>query len=113
MINLSITGADNKVDVNQLKDFALANKHVELGILYFLEKQVVVRNPDFEWRKNYLKSIPKEQTAFHLCGGEAFWNILADNFEKTTNSLLLMRVNANVLFRGNQFQVNHYVLQWY
>lgn len=72
---------------------------------YFIS---VVRNPDFEWRKNYLKNIPKEQTAFHLCGGEAFWNILADNFEKSSQYEELKQVNRvqlNINARHRIFSV--------
>ena len=52
MFKLSITGADNLVDINQLKSLVYQYTNLELAILYFPEKENINRNPGFIWRSN-------------------------------------------------------------
>lgn len=83
MFKLSITGADNLVDVNQLKNLVNQYPDLELAILYFPEKENINRNPGFIWRLNFFDNIPKNNTAIHLCGEKVFNIILSNEFETT------------------------------
>lgn len=104
MINLSITGADNKVSVKELAKLAKENPNVEFGILYMLEKQGVNRNPDYAWRQEYFSEMPKEQTSLHLCGAQAFQNLLRDDFTTFVNEYGFNVFNE--LKQANRVQLN-------
>ncbi len=99
-MKLSITGADNLVDVNDLK--RLASKpytfELELAILLMQEKQGVLRYPTFEWRQSLYQKIAKENMAIHLCGKDVFDEILQDDFEQ---SILLKELKS-----VNRIQIN-------
>lgn len=81
MFKLSITGADNLVDVNSLSSLVKDFPALELAILYFPEKENHPRNPGKEWRDKFFSIIPKENTAIHLCGQQVFETILSSEFE--------------------------------
>lgn len=81
MIKLSITGADNNVDIQELSLLSKSYPMLELAVLYLPEKENQARNPGKTWRNNFLKAIPKENTALHLCGGTVFKQILESDFE--------------------------------
>jgi len=108
MFKLSITGADNLVDVNQLKNLVNKYPNLELAILYLPEKEDVNRNPGIDWRNKFFNTIPKINTAIHLCGKIAFHTILSDDFEK---SLLFkelkktQRIQLNINARKDIFSI--------
>lgn len=80
MFKLSITGADNLVPVADLKQMVQAYPSLELAVLYFPEKENQARNPGVEWRNEFFETIPKENTAIHLCGKDVFDTILSADF---------------------------------
>lgn len=84
MFKLSITGADNLVPVDSLNSLVKAFPSLELAILYLPERENHPRNPGVEWRNKFFSNIPKENTAIHLCGQEAFNVILSPEFEHSS-----------------------------
>lgn len=104
MIKLSITGADNKVCVNELSKVAKNNPQVEFGILYLLERQGTKRNPDYAWRQEYFKAMLKEQTSLHLCAAQAFKEILRDDYQTFINEFGFNVFNE--LTQANRVQLN-------
>lgn len=104
MINLSITGADNKVSVKELSAIAKENSNVEFGVLYLLERQGVNRNPDYAWRQDYFNAMPKEQTSLHLCAAQAFQDLLRDDFQFFKNDYGFNVFNE--LKQANRIQLN-------
>lgn len=80
MIKLSIAGADDMVNINELLE--LINKYplLEIGIL-LTKKDGRKRYPKKEWRDNCYNSIKKENLAIHLCGEDVFCEILSDDFQ--------------------------------
>jgi hypothetical protein len=106
MTHLSITGADNNVPISSLVDLISSNPQLELGVLYFLEKQNVERNPGFEWRTQFFQSIPKENTALHLCGKEVFDIILDKHFTDSDvyqELIKAQRIQLNINARKDIF----------
>lgn len=107
---LSITGADNLTKISDLHNFHENNPHVELGILYYLEKQGTHRNPTFDWRKMFFEQIGSHNVSYHLCGEEVFRSIIDTNFETTLifnefkqASRLQLNINARKdLFNHNE-----------
>lgn len=83
MSKLSITGADDKVSIEALKKLAKRYPFLEHALLYFPEKEGAPRNPSKSWRQKFLKTIPKNQTAIHLCGEEAFNCIVDSHFKNS------------------------------
>lgn len=81
MFKISITGADDLVNIDSLNSFVTAYPQLELAILYFPEKESHPRNPGKQWRNKFFSVIPKKNTAIHLCGQEVFETILSNDFE--------------------------------
>lgn len=84
MFKLSITGADNLVPIAELKQMIQNYPSLELAVLFFPEKENQARNPGVEWRNEFFATIPKENTAIHLCGKDVFDTILSANFENSS-----------------------------
>lgn len=106
MIKLSITGADDNVNVQELWSLVKEYPQLELGILYMKEKESLPRNPGNSWREHFLNVVPKKNTAIHLCGDIAFQNILSKDFKDTNFYLELTqysRVQLNINARKKNF----------
>lgn len=80
---LSITGADTQTPIFELNSFHNKNSHVELGLLYYPEKEGTPRNPTLDWRVRFFNMIDKYHIALHLCGENIFRTILSPNFEQS------------------------------
>lgn len=79
---------------------------LELGILYFPEKENHSRNPGFDWRKEFFSIIPKENIAIHLCGKTVFKTILSTSFSQNPLFLELQkaqRIQLNINARYDLF----------
>ena len=99
---LSITGADNLTDTNELLIFKKERDDVELGILYYLEKQGSPRNPTYDWRKEFMQLNGKNNVSLHLCGESVFRVILNNqlenketNFSKEFSGASRIQININ------------------
>ena len=106
MFKFSVTGADNNVDISELKKLVSQYPLLELAILYFPEKENVQRNPGLNWRNDFFNQISKENTAIHLCGQSVFDTILENDFENTIvfNELKkTSRIQININARKNIF----------
>lgn len=72
---VSLTGADDAVDIRQLADIAQSYPLVEWAVLYFPEREGTPRNPTAAWREAFLDAeLPL--TAAHLCGEQVFAELL-------------------------------------
>jgi phosphoribosylanthranilate isomerase len=71
---VSLTGADNAVDVSILEDVAAQYHLFECAILMFPEREGMARNPTKSWREKFYQSTVKNR-ALHLCGSAI--NLLA------------------------------------
>ncbi len=66
---VSITGADDEVDVGALDRIAKAHPHVEWAILLMPERMGQKRFPSARWIRNFADTYKGAHTAMHLCGG--------------------------------------------
>lgn len=80
MAKLSITGADDPVSIPMLCALAFQYPQTEFALLYYPEKEGAPRNPSKQWRMDFLRNMPKENTAIHLCGKQAFDEIFDPGF---------------------------------
>lgn len=69
-MNVTITGADDRVDPNALLALAREFPFVEWGILYSIKRQSTPRYPTESWI-NHLTRIPGLKLSLHLCGEPA------------------------------------------
>lgn len=77
LTKVSITGADDKVDIAHLARLSRKYDLAEWAILYFPEREGTPRNPSAAWRDRFLSSgLP--QSAAHLCGERVFRDLLAN-----------------------------------
>jgi hypothetical protein len=64
---ISITGADDKVDIGELIRLSRAFPLVEWAILYYPSRTGANRNPSAEWRREFLARCDFANKAAHLC----------------------------------------------
>lgn len=105
-IKLSITGADDLVSIPMLCALAFQYPQTEFGLLYLPEKEGAPRNPLKQWRMDFLKNMPKENTAIHLCGKIAFDEILSNDFVLSDYYFELKRysrIQLNINSRADLF----------
>lgn len=108
MPKLSITGADDPVSIPMLCALAYQYPQTEFALLYLPEKEGAPRNPTKPWRMNFLKNMPKPNTAIHLCGKQAFDDVLASEFVMSDYFYELKRysrIQLNINSRADIF--NH------
>jgi|WetSurMetagenome_2_1015567.scaffolds.fasta_scaffold12790_6 hypothetical protein len=66
---ITFTGADDKVDRQQLYNISDVNSRVEWGILVYPKRYGELRYPSLKWIGNFLRYKPDfVQTSAHLCG---------------------------------------------
>lgn len=109
MINLSITGADNNTNINELAALSQKYPQLELAVLYFPEKENIQRNPGVAWRQEFFKTIKKENTALHLCGKGVFDAILSKSFtssKELKEFAQTSRIQININARHDIFTHN-------
>jgi phosphoribosylanthranilate isomerase len=98
---------DNHVRIQSLHDLIQKFPLLELGILYFPEKENDPRNPGSAWRKEFFSTIPKKNTAIHLCGKNVFETILSASFSQSPLFLELQkaqRIQLNINARYDLFE---------
>jgi hypothetical protein len=77
-MNVTITGADDKVDPNNLLALSREFPSVEWGILYSAKRQGTPRYPTERWI-NLLTSIPDMKLSLHLCGEASRTTLAGDD----------------------------------
>jgi hypothetical protein len=77
-MNVTITGADDKVDPHRLLALAEEFPFVEWGILYSVKRQGTPRYPTEHWI-DYLTHIPGLKLSLHLCGKAARTTLAGDD----------------------------------
>lgn len=111
---VSIAGWDDKVSVDYIENALAKYPALEIGLLYFLEKQGTDRNPSLETRKKILEIAPKDRVCAHLCGELIFEKILEDSFSSSEEWMELSRygrLQLNINARKNTFsQKNVHVI---
>ena len=110
LLRVSITGADDQTDVQDLLDLIGKYPFVEFAILYYPEKEGKPRNPTMAWRDNFLvqlsyycrhinKAHPnldaRRFAAAHLCGNHAFYQLLADALPGELRRYGRIQLNVN------------------
>jgi hypothetical protein len=110
---VSITGADDAVQLDDLVALSRAFPFVEWGILYLPAKEGKPRYPTREWRAALARArqVNGIRTALHLCSDDTFWMLLSTTYEKYLpfihNELLVHdRVQVNINARGKAFTAN-------
>lgn len=91
---ISLTGADNKVNIKDLEQLSDKYPLFECAILMFPEREGKSRNPTIDWREQFYASKVKNR-AIHLCG--SIINKLADRDEALIKELTnVQRVQINL-----------------
>lgn len=90
---ISLTGADNLVEIKDLEAFSEEYPLFECAMLIFAERDGLARNPNIEWRKKLYNSNVKNK-AMHVCGSSI--NQLAQEkieFMKEMNNFQRVQIN--------------------
>lgn len=103
---VSLTGADNKVNIADLEHLSEQYPFFECAILMFPEREGKSRNPTIDWRESFYNSKVKNR-AIHLCG--SIINKLANKDEDLIAELMnVQRVQINL---KPQWSSNELLLQ--
>jgi hypothetical protein len=85
--NVTFTGADDKVNRQDLYDISAKHPSVEWGILWYPKKMGSPRYPTKEWIKGFLDNKPeKVNVSLHICGADAenfCYSPRGKNFDET------------------------------
>ncbi len=112
---ISLTGADDPVDISALKKLSDNYPLVEWALLYMPEREGKVRTPSTAWRTQALAELPR--CAMHLCMKTAFEQVLAQDktllAELKQCSRVQLNINAGrILFSDNEvFIISTLLLQ--
>lgn len=91
---ISLTGADDLLDISHLESFSKRYPLFECAILMFPERDSLARNPSKSWREAFYQSSVKNR-AIHLCGTAI--NKLANEDQDLINELQhVQRVQINL-----------------
>lgn len=104
---ISITGADDRTDPQQLVALSKRFPFVEWAVLVYPENVGAARNPSDEWRRKFLKlsTTHSLKTALHLCGDDIFRAILDDrlDFDQVSELVGYGRIQVNLNAREGHF----------
>lgn len=92
---VSITGADDNTSLNELKMLGAHFPFVEWGLLYVPGKEGQPRNPGAPWRREFFEDRPEGSCAVHLCGAQAFHELLADQLPSEILKADRLQLNVN------------------
>jgi hypothetical protein len=95
MLNLvSLTGADDNVNPQELRDLYLEHPFLEWALLYVPHNEGAPRNPSLEWRHQYWSGL-KMPTAVHWCGDLAWEKLSSDQWPKDLALAHRWQLNIN------------------
>lgn len=98
---VSITGADDAVNITDLAELGAQFPFVEWALLYVPGKEGEPRNPLRSWRRAFFDAKVPGRNAVHLCGRLAFEELLSDRLP--TEILQANRLQLNVNARRMDF----------
>jgi len=104
---ITFTGADDKVDKQQLYNISDVNHRVEWGILISSDKYGSQRYPSIKWTNSFLRYKPSfVKSAAHLCNTAVIKFIYDFNYREYLSDF--DRVQLNVA-DYNQLDLNHFM----
>lgn len=98
---VSLTGADDTVSVEELYLLARQFARVEWALLYVPHAEGQARNPTRSWREAFFDAKMPGYSAVHLCGRQAFEELLAG--ELPAEILKANRLQLNINARKPDF----------
>lgn len=98
---VSLTGADDAVSIEELKLLARQYARVEWALLYVPYAEGQARNPTRSWREAFFQARVPGNSAVHLCGKQAFDELLAG--ELPDELLKANRLQLNINARKRDF----------
>lgn len=98
---VSLTGPDDNVDIDVLAKLGERYRHVEWALLYVPGKEGQPRNPTRAWRERFFAAKVQGSVAVHLCGAQAFQEVLAGTLPP--DILQANRLQLNVNARRREF----------
>lgn len=98
---ISLTGADDAVSIEELSLLAQQYARVEWALLYVPYAEGQARNPTRSWREAFFKAALPGYSAVHLCGRQAFEELLAG--ELPAEILKANRLQLNINARKRDF----------
>ena len=97
--NVSLTGADDEVEIFNLNKLASSYDFVEFALLFMPEMMGKARSPSMDWIENFLENYTGHHKAMHLCGS-AFLDFVSGNFESIDLLKQFNRIQLNTRFAG-------------
>ncbi len=92
---VSLTGADNHTSISELAQLTTDFPFVEWAVLYTPHREGVGRNPSRAWRESFFEALASH-SAVHLCGAQAFEQLLAGQLSPEILRAKRMQLNINV-----------------
>lgn len=92
---VSLTGADDHTSLSDLVQMTTDFPFVEWAVLYTPHREGVGRNPGKAWREQFFEALAPH-SAVHLCGTQAFEQLLAGRISPEILAAKRMQLNINV-----------------
>ena len=92
---ISLTGADDAVSIEELSLLAQQYARVEWALLYVPHAEGQARNPTRGWREAFFKAELPGYSAVHLCGRQAFEELLAGELPEEILKANRLQLNIN------------------
>jgi len=97
MINLTLTGADETVDVDMLREMRfLEPENLEFGILVSWDT-ARPRYPRYPWIARAIQALPYK-CALHICGGNARKFLLRGDYDEEVRHASRVQLNGPILY---------------
>lgn len=93
MQRITLTGADERTDVQQLISLVDRYPEVEVGLLYTATPEGRNRYPSLPWLKTAAKALAG-RCAVHVCGGTARRQLIAGDLDELTGYAPRIQVNG-------------------
>lgn len=107
MPGITLTGADERTDLEQLK--LLAHDGAEIGILFTLTPEGRNRYPGIPWIVRTIEALkPHGKVAVHFCGSKAKAGLLRGNFAWIVEHVDRIQVNGNLTVEEAKVLCNGY-----
>lgn len=90
-----LTGLDDQTALQGLRALSLEFPFVEWALLYVLHNEGAARNPTRDWRQAFFDAQLPGFSAVHLCGKQAFEQLLADQLPAELVRAHRLQLNIN------------------
>lgn len=98
---VSLTGADDAVSLEKMAELSGRYPQLEWALLYSPHSEGAPRNPSRQWREQFFAAKLPTSSAVHLCGRQAFEELLAGTLP--AELLLADRIQLNINARRQEF----------